>query len=278
MEVLININLDEIQIRFNHRDICDEFQSILPDSKTDIIMKEDFIFVVYKYNRNDDLRLFFTLLDNFMEKHPDITVKTTGPNIDHVKKHITEFKSNERLASTSIDLIDVLLNQLGHLVKSKQSLFYTKEPIGPGLFADKTLTDQKSPLKNYIDYTPPHSYYILDVRSICKLYKITDDTRSLIISTKNGELPFHTSTLFLLTQVPNPSDLSLNDIISKGNNYNVDIRIRDIYGEQCNILPVDIIASSMGKIQHDSDLKDVLKSFIFVLVINISNIVGMLVN
>ena len=70
----------------------------------------------------------------------------------------------------------------------------------------------------------------------------------------------------------------IDGILDKGDNYNIDIRVRDIYGEFCKFLPVDVLASSFGKATSDSSTEDALKSFIFVLIINISNLVSVMVS
>lgn len=277
MELIVNINLEEICARFTNKSLALDFMALFSADTTSIRTLEDLTFIIFTYGKNTDLKFYFKTLSDFLAQNPELPIIITGPNINHVRKHIAEYDLNPRLSDNTIDLIEILLKQFNHIDGHNTPLFYTKELIGPGSFSDNTLTDAKAPIKNYIDYVLPESYYILDVRAMCRLYKINNKKPELVISTKNGELPFHTSTLYLASKGQNPEDLQLDKIIKHGNNYNVDIRVRDIYGDQCNILPVDIIASSMGKIQHNSDFKDVLKSFIFVLVINISNIAGMIV-
>lgn len=277
MDLIININLDQISARFSDPLLSEELKKALPVEKTTLVEHKTFKFLYFSYNRNSDLRLYFTVLDNFIKQNSDLSFLITGSNLAHVQKHITEFNSVTRLVSNCVNLIDVLLRQLQYIINSQNSLFYTKELIEPASFTNKLLIDSKTSIKNFIDSGLSPSYYILDVRAVCKLYKVNNFKAELVISTRNGELTFYTSLLYLLSKATNPVDLILDNIITEGDNYNVDIRVRDIYGEQCNILPVDIIASSMGKIKHDSDIKDILKSFIFVLVINISNIVGLLV-
>lgn len=56
----------------------------------------------------------------------------------------------------------------------------------------------------------------------------------------------------------------------KGDLFNVDLTVGDIYGRKCTFLPLKLIASSLGKATHDSEDADFFKSFTFLLISNIA--------
>ena len=70
----------------------------------------------------------------------------------------------------------------------------------------------------------------------------------------------------------------LKQALAKGNNYNVDLTVGDIYGDgiqQVAGLHKNIIASSMGKSAHqleDPDILDYIKSLLVMFAINVGNL------
>lgn len=53
--------------------------------------------------------------------------------------------------------------------------------------------------------------------------------------------------------------------------------VRDIYGEDCNFLPVDLIAAAYGKANINSKSEDILKSHAFAIAASIATFTKLLV-
>lgn len=56
----------------------------------------------------------------------------------------------------------------------------------------------------------------------------------------------------------------------RGDMFNVDLTVGDIYGRHCKFLPVKLIASSLGKATAESDDVDFFKSLSFLLISNVA--------
>ena len=61
----------------------------------------------------------------------------------------------------------------------------------------------------------------------------------------------------------------LTKVSSEGRFGKADLTVGDIYGKTCDFLPVDLLASSLGKIDKDANDFDKFKSFLFLLYSNI---------
>lgn len=95
-----------------------------------------------------------------------------------------------------------------------------------------------------------------------------------------GEI-FILSTLKILNQ-KKESSVEPKEFIKqaaiKGDLYNVDMTVGDIYGNKCDFLPIKLIASSLGKASQKSNDFDVLKSFIFLILSNVAFTARQIVN
>ena len=223
--------------------------------------------VVWRYETYDELKEIVERILGVIGEVDKENVIVTGVNLAHTLKICPQLAF-----VTNTHHFDMLKQTLAKKPKNYQ--FYTKKPISPAEFIDSDMVREIQDKRCYIDFDTQNSFYILDIRDCCRFYHHTDkqDTE-LLLETKNGERSFYTLKRLLTQQ----KQLSLTEIVQKGNNYNVDKRVRDIYGSYCQFLPVDIIAASLGKTLSDSPIEDVLKSIIFVLAINICGLLSIVI-
>lgn len=106
-----------------------------------------------------------------------------------------------------------------------------------------------------------------------------------MVTIANGEAALlatirHLETSFAQENSPNSSKLPkelLREASFKTISSKVNMTVGDIYGPTCSFLPVDLIASSLGKTTPDSDPLDFLNSYVFLLISNISLVLRQIV-
>lgn len=245
------------------------------DSK--IYAFQGFWFIQVLYQDNSDLLSIFNKVFDLFKADKEFIF--TGSNLCYAEKilpnKLKEWVSNNHKE----DFRDIFIKQIPKLMEGfKKNIFYVKEPISPDQFTQFQKIQEIVSKKYFVEFDLKESFFFLDLRKKCSLSIINSfPIRETLQETKNGEFSFITLKRVLDSCKGKDKLSKIEGILDKGDNYNIDIRVRDIYGEFCKFLPVDVLASSFGKATSDSSTEDALKSFIFVLIINISNLVSVMV-